>query len=251
MDRLLRRPMLTNAQPKLENRNSRIFAGCGFSAQDFRQKRCSLSIDHRVSIRLTSTRKSAAMKTSTCNWVTLVIAATALSACCCKQKTDTGKDAGPVGNPPALCLLNDDTGNPIPADFAGTTGATSRSHAANHVNQVLKVEHACCQGFDRLIFTMDGIHEPTYTIEYAAAPFSDCGSGNTHNVAGQAFLKIKMTPAEGHGNGQATLPRDTSYSCPNLKHLSIICDFESDLTFVIGLNAKKPYRVLELQNPNT
>jgi len=58
-----------------------------------------------------------------------------------------------------------------------------------------------------------------------------------------------MTPAQGHGTAQATLPRDTSYQCANLKHLSITCDFESDLTFVVGVNAKKPYRVIELQNP--
>ena len=58
-----------------------------------------------------------------------------------------------------------------------------------------------------------------------------------------------MTPAQGHGTGQATLPRETSYQCANLKHLSITCDFESDLTFVVGVNAKKPYRVIELQNP--
>jgi hypothetical protein len=191
------------------------------------------------------------MKTSFCYWIILAIAAMAFPNCCHDQKPDTGKGAGPVANPPAFCQLQDDNGNPIPASFAGTTGVTSRSHAANHLNQVLKVEHVCCQEFDRLIFTMDGFHEPTYTVEDAAAPFGDCGSGNPHTIPGQAFLQIKMTPAQGHGNGQATLPRDTSYSCPNLKHLAIICDFEADLTFVAGLNAKKPYRVLELHNPNT
>jgi hypothetical protein len=57
-----------------------------------------------------------------------------------------------------------------------------------------------------------------------------------------------MKPAQGHGTGP-TLPRENSYQCANLKHLSITCDFEADLTFVVGLNTKKPYRVIELQNP--
>lgn len=96
---------------------------------------------------------------------------------------------------------------------------------------------------------VDGIHQPTYTVQYAQPPFTDCGSGNPHSVPGNAWLTIKMTPAQGHGAGQATLPRETSYRCANLRHLSITCDFEAGLTFVIGVNAKKPYRVIELQNP--
>jgi hypothetical protein len=78
---------------------------------------------------------------------------------------------------------------------------------------------------------------------------SRTAASNTHHVPVNAWLTIKMTPAQGHGTGQATLPRETSYQCANLKHLSITCDFESDLTFVVGVNAKKPYRVIELQNP--
>jgi len=148
-------------------------------------------------------------------------------------------------------MLKDDDGHGIPANFTGTLGTIHQSHAANHVNEILSVEHACCQNFDRLVFAIDGIHEPTYTIQYAQAPFTDCGSGNTHPVPGNAWLTIKMTPAQGHGTGHPTLPRDTSYDCPNLKHLAITCDFEADLTFVVGLRTKKPFRVIELHNPTT
>lgn len=159
-------------------------------------------------------------------------------------------NGGGTGTPPsALCTLTNDNGQMIPADFTGTVGTTHQGHAANHVNEIQSVQSACCEGFDRLVFAVDGIHEPTYTIGYAQPPFTDCGSGNTHAVPGNAWLTIKMTPAQGHGDGQTTLPRETSYQCPNLRHLSITCDFEAELTFVVGLNAKKPYRVIELQNP--
>jgi len=188
-----------------------------------------------------------------------VIVATAFAAAalasCCTPKHDYGQGPGPMASPPPqsseLCQLKDDNGNPIPANFTGILGTTHQSHAANHVNQILSVQHACCEGFDRLVFAVDGIHEPTYTIQYAAPPFSGCGSGNTHHVPGNAFLTIRMSPAQAHGNNQAALPRYTSYSCHNLKHLAITCDFESDLTFVVGLKSKKPYRVIEVQNPST
>lgn len=183
--------------------------------------------------------------------VSALAAAVLLTAGCCTTRHDNGKGPGPVVNhppqSPALCILKDDDGHAIPADFSGTLGSTHQGHAANHVNEIQNVQSACCQNFDRLVFAVDGIHEPTYTIQYAQSPFSDCGSGNPHSVPGNAWLTIKMTPAQGHGT--VTLPRDTSYDCANLRHLSITCDFESDLTFVIGLNAKKPYRVIELQNP--
>jgi hypothetical protein len=29
----------------------------------------------------------------------------------------------------------------------------------------------------------------------------------------------------------------------------LTCDFEAKVSFVLGLNSKKPYRVVELQNP--
>ncbi len=187
----------------------------------------------------------------------LAVSATAVAALfttgCSSTKHDDGKGPGPVVNhppkPPVLCLLKDDDGHPIPANFSGTLGVTHRGHAANHVNEIRSVQSACCENFDRLVFAVDGIHQPTYTVQYAQPPFADCGSGNPHSVPGNAWLTIKMTPAQGHGAGQATLPRETSYRCANLRHLSITCDFEADLTFVIGVNAKKPYRVIELQNP--
>jgi hypothetical protein len=174
-----------------------------------------------------------------------VVATTLFTTGCSTTKHDNHGGS----QPSALCTLRDDQGRVISANFPGTIGMIQGSHAANHVNEIQNVKSACCENFDRLVFAVDGIHQPSYTIKYAQPPFTDCGSGNTHQMPGNAWLTIKMTPAQGHGAGQATLPRETSYHCANLKHLSITCDFEADLTFVIGLNAKRPYRVIELQNP--
>ena len=153
--------------------------------------------------------------------------------------------------PSALCQLKDDNGNPIPATFTGTLGVTHQGHAANHVVEVQKAETACCEGFDRVVFTFDGFHEPTYTVKYVHSPIQQCASGNTIPVAGTAWLQISMKPAQAHTDGgQPTITdRNRHLDCTNLKQLVVTCDFESDVEFVLGLSAKKPYRVVELQNP--
>jgi hypothetical protein len=36
---------------------------------------------------------------------------------------------------------------------------------------------------------------------------------------------------------------------PKSETTRLTCDFEAKVGFVLGLNSKKPYRVVELQNP--
>src|SRR5919109_466374 len=66
--------------------------------------------------------------------------------------------------PSALCQLRDDNGNPIPATFTGTLNPSHQGHAATHVVLVQKAETACCTGFDRIVFTCEGFHHPTWKV---------------------------------------------------------------------------------------
>jgi hypothetical protein len=153
--------------------------------------------------------------------------------------------------PSALCGLRNDNGNPIPATFAGTLNPTHQGHAATHVVLVQKAETACCGGFDRIVFTCEGFHHPTWKVRYVHPPIQQCASGNNIAVTGNAFLQISMDTAQAHTDaGQPTITdRDRHLNCPNLKQLVLTCDFEAKVGFVLGLNSKKPYRVVELQNP--
>jgi hypothetical protein len=153
--------------------------------------------------------------------------------------------------PSALCSLTDDNGKPIPATFTGTLNPRHQGHAATHVVLVQKAETACCNGFDRIVFTCEGFHHPTWKVRYVHPPIKQCASGNNIGVTGNAFLQISMDTAEAHTDaGQPTITdRDRHLNCPNLKQLVLTCDFEAKVGFVFGLNAKKPYRVVELQNP--
>jgi hypothetical protein len=153
--------------------------------------------------------------------------------------------------PSALCQLNDDNGNPIPSTFAGTLNPSHQGHAASHVVLVQKAEMACCSGFDRIVFTCEGFHHPSWKIRYVHPPIQQCGSGNNIAMTGNAFLQISMDTAQAHTDaGQPTIAdRDRHLNCQNLKQLVLTCDFEAKVGFVFGLDSKKPYRVIELQNP--
>jgi hypothetical protein len=153
--------------------------------------------------------------------------------------------------PSAFCQLSDDNGNPIPAAFAGTLNPSHQGHAATHVVLVQKAETACCNGFDRIVFTCEGFHHPTWKVRYIHPPIKQCASGNNIPVSGNAFLQISMDTAQAHTDaGQPTITdRDRHLHCQNLKQLVLTCDFEAKVGFVFGVDSKKPYRVVELQNP--
>jgi hypothetical protein len=156
-----------------------------------------------------------------------------------------------VSAPSALCTLTDDNGNPIPASFTGTLNPRHQGHAATHVVLVQKAETACCNGFDRVVFSCEGFHHPTWKVRYVNPPIQQCGSGNNIAMIGNAFLQISMDTAQAHTDaGQPTITdRDRHLNCRNLKQLVLTCDFEAKVGFVLGLDSKKPYRVVELQNP--
>ena len=127
----------------------------------------------------------------------LLVASLVLVAGCATQ--------GP--GPSALCNLKDDNGNLIPPTFTGTLNPRHQGHAATHVVLLQKVETACCNGYDRTIFTFEGFHHPTWRTRYVLAPIQQCASGNNIAVAGTAFLQISMDTAQAHNDaGQSTIP---------------------------------------------
>ena len=153
--------------------------------------------------------------------------------------------------PSALCGIHDLDGPPIPQNFTGTLNKTRRTRAATHVVQVNSVETGCCATFDRVVFDFDGLRlPPVYTIQYVNGPIAQCGSGQNVHINGNAKLKISFDTAQAHTEaGQATITnRNRRLNCPNLRQLVVTCDFEGKVEVVLGLNAKRPYRAVELLN---
>jgi len=108
------------------------------------------------------------------------------------------------------------------------------------------------QGFDRVVFELAADTPlPGYRIEYVDAPVRDCGSGEAKEVAGDAWLEVRMYPLNAHTEaGEPTIAfREQSTDLQVLRELERTCDFEAVTTWVLGLRSPNPYRVHELSNP--
>ncbi len=112
------------------------------------------------------------------------------------------------------------------------------------------VREARHEGFDRVVFEFEGPQGPGYHLEYVDTPVRHCASGNEVEVAGQGWLQVRLTPAQAHEGGQVTVAeRERKPGLPLLQELEITCDFEGDVTWVLGLTRSNPYRVMELHDP--
>jgi len=134
--------------------------------------------------------------------------------------------------------------------FEGTTEATEKQRAGAPVAVLREVRAAEQQGFDRVVFEFEGSAVPGYRIGYQDRPVQ-CGSGEPVEVAGEARLQVQLLPAQAHTEaGEPTVrERERHLDLPVLKELESICDFEADVTWVLGLASRRPYRVQELASP--
>jgi hypothetical protein len=106
------------------------------------------------------------------------------------------------------------------------------------------------QPYDRVVFEVEGAKLPEYEVKYVPRPVH-CGSGLPAEVAGSAFLQVRLTPARAHTEAGApslaVLQRKVRL--PVIREIRETCDFEGEVTWVVGLAARKEYRVLELEGP--
>ena len=187
----------------------------------------------------------------------LVVASATLHGC----GGGSPDDAEPSASPPASDGA--DTARP-PADdeepaggaaFEGTTGRTAREADGDSVATLTDVRTAeRAAGYERVVFEFAGGAVPGYTIEYASSRPAECGSGHPAEVAGDAYLVVRMEPARAHratGEGQSSTleQRDRRLGYAAARALALTCDFEATVTFVLGLDRRRPYRAFTLESP--
>ena len=106
------------------------------------------------------------------------------------------------------------------------------------------------QTFDRVVFEIEGPKLPDYDLKYVPRPVH-CGSGLPVKIDGSAFLQVRLSPAQAHTEAGAptvaTLQRKVRL--PVIREIRATCDFEGEVVWVIGLSARKEYKVLELEGP--
>ncbi|PTL79822.1 hypothetical protein DAT35_30750 [Vitiosangium sp. GDMCC 1.1324] len=106
------------------------------------------------------------------------------------------------------------------------------------------------EGFDRVVFQFDGDQVPGYHLEYIDKPIIKCGSGDPTDVAGQAWLQVRMVPAQAHEGGNVTVAqRERKPKLPLIEEMKVTCDFEGEVIWVLGVKHPNKYRVMELHEP--
>lgn len=145
-----------------------------------------------------------------------------------------------------------------PAAFAGATTPTSAPPppGATQVALLADVEASSGAGVDRVVFRFADGHLPGYDVAYVDGPVRQDGSGEMVPVEGRAFLQVRFEPASGVDLRAGTF--EETYGGPDrvrgtttrVTEVVRAGDFEANLTWVIGLDTKVPYRVEVLPGDN-
>jgi ribosomal protein S30 len=135
--------------------------------------------------------------------------------------------------------------------FTGTAGKVEKKDPAIPPATLSSIRTGDHQSFDRVVFEFSGTDLPGYHVEYIDHPVRSCGSGEVVEISGQGFLQVRLQPAQAHDeNGQPTITtRELKPGLPLIQEMKIVCDFEADVEWILGLAKPNRYRVLELLKP--
>ena len=166
-----------------------------------------------------------------------------------------GREPAPVAPAPSLAPAT--TSPPAPAPVDAPTATMARSHAdATSTAPEAPVLRAVRAGmhaqFDRVVFEFDGAGLPAWDIEYVTPPVTDCGAGQPVAVQGGAVLQVRFHGANAHTpEGQPTSgPGRRAYPLPTVLELVRTCDFEAEVTWLVGVSAAKPYTPSVMESPS-
>jgi hypothetical protein len=141
-------------------------------------------------------------------------------------------------------------------DFGGATTPTSAPAPPDtEVALLSQVRVASQPGFDRVVFEFTDEQLPGYDIAYLDGPAVQDGSGEEVEVAGGARLEVRLAPASSvdlrHGTFQRTYtgPGRVEGDTRVITEVVRTSDFEANLSWVVGLDQKVPYRVEVLSKP--
>lgn len=148
----------------------------------------------------------------------------------------------------------------VPQDtaFVGTTAPVQRTrstlpYAARPVLRAVQAAQGPSPSYDRIVFEFTTDSVPGYRVEYTTKPVQRCGSGDPVRVAGTGRLLVRFEPAQAHDEqGNPTPSLAARHSAPGLtavREMTLICDFEGQVEWVLGIAAPSAYRVSELTGP--
>jgi hypothetical protein len=129
------------------------------------------------------------------------------------------------------------------------TEPVERSRRAKPVPELVSVETAEREGYDRVLFTFKGA-TPGYQVRYVSQ-VTDQG-GRKLPLEGGAFLAVAFQPARAHDRGgRATFSGgDLDPNLPAVRQVRFAGDVEGRVSFGIGAADRAGFRVVELDDPN-
>jgi hypothetical protein len=181
----------------------------------------------------------------------LVAVALALAGCGASKQASP-PPAATTTAPNTTPTTTGETTDPLAGAGTGVVVGTSTANATSLLNRVAVGRHA---GYDRVVFQFEDPGLPGYRIEYVEPPLHEDGSGNPVDVAGNAFLVVRMEPASGFdlNSGEGQLVYKGPKRLPGasvVKEVVRTGDFEAVLTWAIGLDSKTPFRVSTATSPS-
>lgn len=130
-----------------------------------------------------------------------------------------------------------------------STSVTRENGTIKQTPYLREIRSARNKGFDRVVFEFTG-DIPPYLIEYITPPIVGTADEEV-KVAGKAFLSITLQNLpypEDEKLGEVKMPTGykNSYSLTAIRQIEW---FEGTRWYVVGLKAKKLFRVQQLKNP--
>lgn len=118
---------------------------------------------------------------------------------------------------------------------------------ATAIALLTNVQTGAEETYDRALFQFEGTR-PGYRVEYISAPAIACGSGEPVEVAGQALLQVRLSPAQAHDEAGAPTSAQNEFTpnLPALLELERTCDFEGEVVWVLGLVQEVDFRVFDI-----
>lgn len=142
-------------------------------------------------------------------------------------------------------------------DASGADGGTGEPDPADGDQIVLADVSIGREGdVERVVFEFEGPELPDHEVRWVEGPIYTAGEGAEVEIAGDAVLKIAMSPAmpvrfDGENVEEVYTGGDRLEGAGGVIQEAVMFGaFESRLEWAIGLSREVPYEVLELSEPN-
>jgi hypothetical protein len=133
--------------------------------------------------------------------------------------------------------------------FTGTTQRIEKKAEQQGSSVLIAVRTGSHSGYDRIVFEFNATL-PSYEVDYISRPYHQCGSGEEVTMQGAEIVQVRFSVAQAHDDaGRATIGKVSVPPGFAMKEVRLVCDFEGEVTFLIGMKGKIQYRVDEMKNP--